>query len=113
MKKNSQPLFSAGADTALSLEDQMAEAMSKEIAREIDNEVMWSIMLEINQGWHPVELTWNKTGDENYFWNEACAWAVENFGLPGDRYVTHPNERHMLFLFKHSEDAVMMTLKWT
>ena len=103
-------MFSVGAD--FDLAESIADCLSAEIQKEIDQGIMWEIMLETNTGWHPVQLVWNKRGDENYFWNEACAWAVENFGLPGDRYVTHPNEHNMLFLFKHSEDAVMMTLRW-
>lgn len=108
MKKNSRRLSSAGVD----LQDQLLDTMARELVKEIDNEIIWNVMMESNKDWHPVELKWNKTGDEDYFWNEACAWAVENFGLPGDRYITHPNERHMLFLFKNSQDAVMMTLRW-
>jgi len=70
----------------------------------------------IDQGsyltWHPVELRWEKGKDTMYFWNEACAWAVEQFGLPGENYVTHPELDYMLFLFKHEKDAILMTLKW-
>ena len=38
-----------------------------------------------------------------YFWNEACAWAVENFGLPGENYMTHPTKDNMKFLFKNEQ----------
>jgi hypothetical protein len=113
MRKNSLPLSSPGADLAESLQERMMAHMAENMQKEIDQNLIWEVIMETKPGWHPVQLEWNKSGDEDYFWNEACAWAVENFGLPGDRYVTHPNERYMLFLFKNSKDAVMMTLKWT
>jgi hypothetical protein len=98
------------------LEQQLAETMSQEITKEIDNEILkevgWQIMLESNPDWHLVQLRWEKGKDSTFFWNEACAWAVEQFGLPGEKYMTHPTESHMDFLFKNQEDAVLMTLKW-
>ena len=89
-----------------------AEEMQKEIDREIMEDIGWQIMIEANPDWHLVELKWEKGKDTSYFWNEACAWAIEQFGLPGENYVTHPTEERMLFLFKRQEDAILMTLKW-
>ena len=54
-----------------------------------------------------VRIFWSKLD-----WNEACAWAVEQFGLPGHKYVTHPTADNMLFLFESEQDAILMTLKW-
>lgn len=97
-------------------EDELAEQMAKAIAEEIDREIIHNILWETTvkecAGWHTVELKWEKGKDSDYFWNEACAWAVENFGLPGEKYVTHPNKDYMLFLFKYEKDAILMTLKW-
>jgi hypothetical protein len=94
------------------IEDQMARAIAEEIDKEILYNILWETTLEECAGWHPVELRWEKGKDTSYFWNEACAWAVENFGLPGENYVTHPNPDYMLFLFKREKDAILMTLKW-
>lgn len=98
------------------LEDYIAELAGRRMAEEIDRDlldtIIWEATLENCVGWTPVELKWEKGKDTSYFWNEACAWAVENFGLPGDNYVTHPTEDNMLFLFKKKEDAILMTLKW-
>ena len=43
-------------------------------------------------------------------WNETCAWAVEQFGLPGDRYETHATEEYMDFYFKDERDAILFEL---
>ena len=98
------------------LEDWVAQQVADEIQKEIDKELLseigWQIMQESNPDWHLVELKWEKGKDTEYFWNEACAWAVENFGLPGENYMTHPTKDNMKFLFKNEQDAILMTLKW-
>lgn len=43
----------------------------------------------------------------NVWWNEICAKVIERFGLPGDRYHSHPSEHHMRFVFKNEKDAFM------
>jgi hypothetical protein len=100
----------------MNLEQELMQNLCKEMAQEIDRElintIMWEATLADCVGWTPVELKWGKGKDTSYFWNEACAWAVENFGLPGENYVTHPTEDNMLFLFKKKEHAILMTLKW-
>lgn len=94
------------------LEDEFARILKEEIDREVLYSALWESTMKECVGWHPVELKWEKGKDTEYFWNEACAWAVEQFGLPGGNYVTHPNPDYMLFLFKHEKDAILMTLKW-
>jgi hypothetical protein len=58
-----------------------------------------------------VRIPWAK-GDTIYRWDLTCIWALENFGLPGDRYITHPTEEYMDFYFNDSEDAVLFSLRW-
>lgn len=94
------------------LQDALAYEIQQEIDREIMEEIGWQIMREANPDWHLVELRWEKDKDTTYFWNEACAWAVEQFGLPGENYMTHPTQECMRFLFKNEQDALVMTLKW-
>jgi hypothetical protein len=100
----------------LDLEQELMQTLAKEVAQEIDREIinnlLWESIMEQCADWIPVELKWEKGKDTSYFWNEACAWAIENFGLPGENYVTHPTEDNMLFLFKKKEHAILMTLKW-
>jgi hypothetical protein len=45
-------------------------------------------------------------------WNEVCAWAIEYFGLPGDRFQTKANVDYMEFIFKSNKDALIMALRW-
>jgi hypothetical protein len=100
----------------MTLEDelmaQLSSELSKQIDREILNTILWEQALRDHPEWYLVQLKWEKGKDTEYYWNEACAWAIEQFGLPGERYVTHPTTDHMDFLFKKHQDAVLMTLKW-
>jgi len=50
-----------------------------------------------------VSLPWR--GQSKYWWNEACADILEVFGLPGDRYTSHPSMDQMDFNFKSKRDA--------
>jgi hypothetical protein len=99
-----------------SLKDYLCNKMAKDMAELIDGDIIdnifWEITMSEHPGWTLVQLKWEKGKDTAYFWNEACAWAIEQFGLPGENYVTHPTENHMDFLFKHEKDAILMTLKW-
>ena len=45
-----------------------------------------------------VRIPWKK-GDTISDWNETCIWAMEQFGLPGTNFSTHPNEDYMDFYF--------------
>jgi hypothetical protein len=59
-----------------------------------------------------VRISWSREFDNNEKWNDVCAWAVEHFGLPGDRFQTHANINYMDFVFKSNKDALMMALMW-
>lgn len=59
-----------------------------------------------------VRIYWDRKYDNVLLWNEVCAWAVEYFGLPGDRFETHVNVNYMEFIFKDSRDALMMSVRW-
>ena len=45
-----------------------------------------------------VRIPWSREFDNEYKWNEVCAWAVERFGLPGNRFQTHANVDYMDFV---------------
>jgi hypothetical protein len=51
---------------------------------------------------HTISIPW--VGQESYWWNEACADVLEVFGLPGDRFTTHPSQDKMDFYFKSEKD---------
>ena len=97
-------------------EDDYYDAAAKAMAEEIDKEIMeqlgWQLVLEGNPDWKLVQIPYLKRHDDGYMWNQACAWAMEQFGLPGDRYITHLNSETMHFLFRDPEDAILMTLRW-
>ena len=99
-----------------SIEDYIADQLAKEMAEKIDGDIIdrciWKAKMKAHPDWTLVQIKWEKGKDTAYFWNQACAWAIEQFGLPGENYVTHPTENHMDFLFKHEKDAILMTLKW-
>jgi hypothetical protein len=50
-----------------------------------------------------IRLPWD--GQNKYWWNEVCADVVEVFGLPGDRFTSHPTPNYMDFHFKTKKDA--------
>jgi hypothetical protein len=60
---------------------------------------------------YPVHLDW-KNNPHMEHWNEVCAWAVEHFGLPGDRYCTEITEDYMTWFFETKQDQLIMTLAW-
>ncbi len=43
-----------------------------------------------------VRIPW-QTNHDIPTWNQKCAWAVETFGLPGDKFDTHATEDYMDF----------------
>lgn len=59
---------------------------------------------------YKVRIPW-KNGDTPTGWNEVCATAVEQYGLPGSKYTTHPTSDYMDFYFKNEQDAVWFNLQ--
>jgi hypothetical protein len=46
-------------------------------------------------------------------WNHICIWAIEQYGLPGDKYTWHPLGSYMKFHFKDEKDAIHFSLRWS
>lgn len=64
-------------------------------------------------GEHTVRLQWGESDDKNnIYWNQICASAIEEFGLPGTKFTWHPTEDYMDFVFKDSRDALIFQLRW-
>ena len=59
-----------------------------------------------------VRIAWSREFDNEQRWNDVCAWAIEHFGLPGDRFQSHANVNHMDFVFNSNKDALLMALMW-
>lgn len=53
-----------------------------------------------------IKVPWD-TGDNNIWWNETLAMVMEQFGLPGQKYVCHPRSDHMYLNFNLEEDALL------
>lgn len=58
-----------------------------------------------------VRIPWSRGYDNEYKWNEVCIRAIQMFGLPGDRYVSHANVNHMDFVFNSNKDALMFAIE--
>ena len=58
---------------------------------------------------HVVQLDW-ELGDSNGNWSDACAHAVEHFGLPGEKFVTEITPDWMTFTFFNKHDAMLFAL---
>lgn len=56
-------------------------------------------------GWEPFTPTKS--------WNDICADVVEQFGLPGDRYVTSADFYSMDFYFRTEQDLLLFKLQWS
>ena len=56
-----------------------------------------------------IRIPW-QTNHDIPTWNQKCAWAVETFGLPGDKFDTHATEDYMDFYFKDERDAILFEL---
>ena len=59
-----------------------------------------------------VRIDWGREFDNAQMWNKVCTWAIERYGLPGDRFQSHANVNYMEFVFKSDKDALMMSLMW-
>jgi len=59
-----------------------------------------------------VRIPWVRNHTNEVYWNEVCAWAMEQFGLPGDKFEAHANVDYMDFVFYNKHDALIMCLKW-
>jgi hypothetical protein len=62
---------------------------------------------------HTVRLSWQPGRDDSDTWNEICASAIEEFGLPGIRFTWHPTEEYMDFVFADERDAIVFYLRWS
>jgi len=57
-----------------------------------------------------VRIPWKK-GDTVSDWDSTCVWAMEQFGLPGDKFYTHMTEDYMDFIFNDERDAIYFALR--
>lgn len=59
--------------------------------------------------WNSV---WTNLAKREEQWNDAAAWAMERFGLPGDKYTCRMTTTAIEFWFLEEADALMFQLRW-
>lgn len=63
-----------------------------------------------------VRIPWNCTVYEietrSIMWRDASIFAMENFGLPGDKFSCRPLKESMEFWFEDERDALLFQLRW-
>lgn len=59
-----------------------------------------------------IRLDWRQGRNNKDAWNEICAWCIENYGLPGDKFEWHANSDYMDFDFYNEKDAIHFGLRW-
>jgi hypothetical protein len=59
-----------------------------------------------------IRKDWTTDQDTDAWWNNVCVWVIENYGLPGDNYVTELSSDYMIFKFKEKEHAMVTALRW-
>lgn len=60
-----------------------------------------------------VRIPWTWKGDNNELWNHVSIRAIEQFGLPGDRYHCKVGVDTMDYVFNSNKDALMFALEHT
>lgn len=70
--------------------------------------------LEIPSNWRGtrVRLEWRDGRNNTEAWNEICAWAIEQYGMPGTKFSWHPLTDYMDFYFYDEKDAIHFSLRW-
>ena len=106
-----------------SLHDDMLDRMGREIARDIDTEVLMSAL-----GWHgyKLDVSEGKIYGNKYLtvhptnsgpWNEMMAWMVARFGPSASDGVWTPNMRwyanNAKFWFRDPKDLTLFLLRWS
>lgn len=59
---------------------------------------------------HCVQVEW-KYNENDQYWNDLCAWAIEAFGLPGHRFQFESTEDWMIWRFHDPKDAFLFQLR--
>lgn len=117
-------------NTSSSIIQQACDQVAEEVRKEIDNELIWSIVITSNPDWTCVSIP----DRQGLKWHEVANWMIERFGLPrskfelpsdirgmawdpkfaneGGTYFTNAYHDKLDILFKHEKDAIMTILRW-
>lgn len=79
------------------LEEEITQTLGKEIAKEIDNGILYDLMK--SYGWNEVTISGTVHAD-------IIKWCVENCQGPFRQYNNH-------FIFEEAKDATWFALRWS
>lgn len=106
-----------------SLQDDMLDRMGREIARDIDTEVLMSALgyhgykLKVSEGrvYGNRYLTVHPTNSDH--WNMMMQWMLDHFGPSSDDGVWTPDMRwyanNAKFWFRDPRDLTLFLLRWS
>jgi len=60
--------------------------------------------METVEAVYEIKVDWKLGQDSSKWWDKVCIDIMEVFGLPGDRYTSHPHTDCMLFRFNSHKD---------
>jgi len=84
----------------MNLEEEIMEKTGQEMAREIDREILWGMLIGI--GWTRVNLSSETAMTQA---TRILEWLTQNCQAP---YEKHRSD----FIFEDSRDATMFILRW-
>mgnify|MGYP006277333851 CR=1 FL=1 len=82
------------------LEDEISKTLASEIQREIDNNVLFTMLMEL--GWHKVQIS---RFIDNKHAVDITYWLKENIRRPYERNGS-------VFVFQEEKDANWFKLRW-
>ena len=62
---------------------------------------------------YPVTIEWGRGADTMDYWDNLSIYSIEQFGLPGDRYITDITADDMTWMFKSEADALIFRLRFS
>ena len=62
---------------------------------------------------YPITVKWGSGSDTLTYWDNICIYAIEQFGLPGERYVTDISADAMVWAFQSEQDALIFKLRFS
>lgn len=59
-----------------------------------------------------AKVGWSRMYNSELHWNELCAWSVETFGLPGQKFITDTDIDQMTWWFVDPADRAWFCLRY-
>ena len=60
-----------------------------------------------------VTIEWSQKSGTMDFWDGASIYTINQFGLPGDRYITDISADDMTWMFASEADALIFRLRFS